>query len=179
MVNSKGTFLEVHILDSSNRIVCDAFSQILQEPEIEHFLFEFQNYLAKNNDNQRPQNKKNIPSFYRNLQLLDKGISKLNSAEKRLLKVKVNSLIIYQEEMNRNHFPSPLIISVFTAVISFILGVMIKDFTSYSKWAIIPVVLCLVLIIPAISWFNLDQSGKDAEFKEVLSSIKGILEVQD
>ncbi|MBM7587168.1 hypothetical protein JOC86_003741 [Bacillus pakistanensis] len=167
-------------MKSSNEKMNDEFSQILQEPDIEHFLLEFQNYLTnRNNDNERPKNKKYSLPFYRDLRYLDVEIGKLYSEEKRLLKVKVDSIITYHEEIIRNHFPSPLTISVFTAVISFILGVMIKDFTSYPDWAIIPVVICLVLIIPAISWFNIDQSGKDAELKEILSNIKGVLEIQE
>lgn len=154
-------------------------SNILKEPEIETFLLEFQDYLTRTtNENKRPSNKKYSLTFYRNLPLLDKEVAKLSTEEKKLLTVKVNSLITYLDDVNRIRFPSPFIVGVFTAVISLVVGVMIKDPAAFPEWTIVLVILCFVLLIPGISWFNLDQSGKDAEIKEVLSNVKGILEIQ-
>ncbi|ASN06645.1 hypothetical protein [Virgibacillus necropolis] len=150
---------------------------ILKEPETEKFLLKLQSHLIKStNENQRRNNKKYSLTFYRNLPLLDRKLDELSMQEKKLLKVKVNSLITYLDDINKISFPSPFIIGVFTAVISLVLGVMIKDPAAFPKWTIAMVIGCFVLFIPGISWFTLDQSGKAAELKEVLSTIKEILQ---
>lgn len=163
--------LELFNLDSTMGI-SNEIGDILKEPEIENFLFKLQNYLVKTSgENKRRNNGKYSVTFYRNFPFLDKEMNKLNSLEKKLLKVKVNSLLTYLDDINKISFPSPFIIGVFTAVISLVLGVMIKDPSAFPKWAIIMVIGCFVIFIPGISWFTLDQSGKNAELKEVLSTI--------
>lgn len=146
---------------------------ILKEPDTDKFLLKLQKHLLTNtNESQRRANKKYSQDFYRNLPLLDRRINELSTQEKRLLKVKVNSLTVYLEDINKISFPSPFVIGVFTAVISLILGIMIKEPSAFPKWTIAMVIGCFVLFIPAISWFTLDQSGKNAELKEVLATIK-------
>lgn len=148
---------------------------ILKEPETDKFLFKLQKHLLNNTSEiQRRNNKKYNQDFYRNLPLLDRKLGELSTREKKLLNVKVNSLMTYLDDINKISFPSPFIIGVFTAVISLVLGVMIKDPSAFPKWTIAMVIGCFVLFIPGISWFTLDQSGKNAELKEVLSTIREI-----
>lgn len=150
---------------------------ILKEPDTDKFLFKLQKHLLNNtNEIQRRNNKQYSLDFYRNLPLLDRKLGELDVQEKKLLKVKVTSLTTYLDDINKISFPSPFIIGVFTAVISLILGVMIKDPSAFPKWAIAIVVGCFVLFIPGISWFTLDQSGKNAELKVILSTINEIVE---
>lgn len=157
----------------SNTKISNEVSGILKEPDVEKFLLKLQNYLIKtSNEKQRRNGKKYSLIFYRNFPFLDGELGKLSTCEKRLIKIKANSLITYLDDINKISFPSPFIIGVFTAIISLILGVMIKDPSAFPNWTIVMVILCFVLFIPAISWFTLDQSGKNAELKEVLSTIK-------
>ncbi|WP_404451609.1 hypothetical protein LG329_14885 [Virgibacillus necropolis] len=159
----------------SSRIT-NEFSTILKEPETEAFLLRFQNYVTKTtNENQSPNNKNYSLSFYRDLPLLDRELGKLNMLEKKLLIVKVDSLITYIDDITKISFPSPFIIGVFTAVISLILGVVIRDPAAFPKWTIVLVTVCFFIFIPGISWFTLEQSGKNAELKEILTTIKGIV----
>lgn len=160
----------------SNSGIGKELNNILKESEVEKFLLMFQTYLSKTtNENQNPINKHYSLTFYRNLLSLNKELDKLNMLEKRLIKVKVNSLIAYLDDINKIILPSPLIIGVYTAVISLVLGVMIKDSIAFPEWAIVLVLVCFGLIIPGISWFTLQQSGKSAEQKEVLTTIKEIV----
>ncbi|SDJ04457.1 hypothetical protein [Alteribacillus bidgolensis] len=161
------------MLKTNRRIIRDQWSKVLNEPEIEVFLLELQNYLMKTKITQ----KKFDLTFYRNISLLNEGIGKLTTEEKKLLQVKIDSFIIYVDNVNRIQFPSPFIIGVFTAVVSLVLGMMIRDPAAFPNWAIMLVMSCFVLVIPGISWLNLDQSVKNAEVKEVLVTIKGILEL--
>ncbi|UOR12562.1 hypothetical protein [Halobacillus amylolyticus] len=159
-------------MEISRGVTSEKWSSILKELETEKFLLKLQNYLTMT------QNAKiNLPLF-KDIQFMDKELGKLTSEEKRLLKIKVNSLITYLDDVNNIHFPSPFIIGVFTAVISLVLGVMIKDPSAFPEWTIFVIIICFVLFIPGISWFNLVQSGNDAEIKGILATIKDILEVQ-
>ncbi|UOQ93481.1 hypothetical protein MUO14_00280 [Halobacillus shinanisalinarum] len=159
-------------MEVSKGVTSEKWGSILKELDTEKFLLKLQNYLAMT------QNAKvNLPLF-KDIQYLDKKLSKLTSEEKRLLKIKINSLITYLDDVNKIHFPSPFIIGVFTAVISLVLGVIIKDPAAFPEWTISMIFICFVLFIPGISWFNLIQSGRDAEVKGILVTIKDILEVQ-
>ncbi|MFB4162948.1 hypothetical protein ACE1TI_03705 [Alteribacillus sp. JSM 102045] len=144
---------------------------VLKESELEGFLLLFQNYLT------RSSNKKYSLYFYQNVPLLKTKMDELSFEEKNLLKVKIDSFIAYLDNVNKIQFPSPFIIGVFTAVVSLVLGIMIRDPATFPNWAFLLVISCFVLVIPGISWLNLDQSVKNAEIKEVLIILKGILEM--
>ncbi|ASK60926.1 hypothetical protein CFK37_01215 [Virgibacillus phasianinus] len=150
---------------------------ILKEHDTEKFLFKLQNHLimSSESESQKRSNMKYNLAFYRNLPLLDRKLGELNRLEQKLLKIKVNTLISYLDDINKITFPSPFIIGVFTAVISLVIGVMIKDPSAFPGWAIMLVVICFVLFIPGISWFTLEQSGKNAELKEALTTVKEIV----
>ncbi|WP_079530037.1 hypothetical protein [Halobacillus hunanensis] len=146
--------------------------RILKIDDTEKFLLELQNYLSS-----KPIEKIDL-CFYKDIEMLDTELNRLNIDEKRLLQIKVTALITYLDEVSSIHLPSPFIIGVFTAVISLILGVMIKDLAAFPVWIIFGIIICFVLFIPGISWLNLIQSGKDAEFKQALTTLHSILDIR-
>lgn len=163
--------MELNALNSNEKVNND-FCNILNETEAERFLFKFQIYLSEmSNNKQVPNNKHYSLKFYRNLPSFNNKLAVLSTLERKLLKIKVNSLIAYIDELNKIRTPSPFVIGVFTAVISLVLGVMVRVPVTFPGWTIILVVVCFVLFIPGISWLNLEQSGKNAELKEVLTII--------
>ncbi|MFD2925702.1 hypothetical protein ACFS6F_18340 [Halobacillus naozhouensis] len=153
--------------------VNNKISRILKLDDTEKFLHELQTYLSSKSI------EKIDLSFYKDIRMLNMELSKLSPDEKRLLQIKVTALITYLDEVNKIHFPSPFIIGVFTAVISLLLGVMIKDIAAFPVWTVSSVVICFVLFIPGISWINLIQSGKDAEIKQVLTTLYSLLDIQN
>ncbi|WP_430787939.1 hypothetical protein VBD025_17765 [Virgibacillus flavescens] len=155
--------------------ISSEMEQVLKEPDIDKFLLLLQNYLLNVTANIDDSSKEYSIFFYRDLSELDSGLDKLDLQEKKLLRVKVNSLITYLEELNKITFPSPFVVGVYTVVVSFVLGLMIKDPKPFPEWTTVTVIICLVVFIPGISWFTLDQAGKSAELKEALSTIKELM----
>ncbi|WP_160909133.1 hypothetical protein [Pontibacillus yanchengensis] len=145
---------------------------LLDENELNTFLIKFQSYLYGTSATSTTF--ENNPLIH--LPYLDQKLHQLTRKERRLLRVKIQGLILRLDEVKKVPFPSPFVNGVIASILLLLLGGVMKNPTLYPVWMMTLIASCFVIVIPAVSWMNLHYSGKDVVNKEKLTILASLLE---